>query len=75
MADIVVWNGPHAELVRLAVAIDNYCDCPKAADGTVSRTCAAHQLLNDQRTMDHLAFVATVREHYLRGEWTIGKSV
>jgi hypothetical protein len=73
LSNSVVWHGRTEELVRLIKATTAHCTC---AYGN-PRRCGAHQILADQRALDHLAFARTVRRRLVTEEWRVpaGSSV
>jgi hypothetical protein len=52
MTGVTHWNGTQEELAALTTAISRNCTCAE-----MKRTCPAHQMLTEQRVMNHLAFV------------------
>jgi hypothetical protein len=63
VTNVTVWNGSDRALDALKAAVRSNCAC---SDGKV---CSSHQLLTDQRTLDHLAFVASRVTDYIHGEF------
>lgn len=62
-----MWHGEVNEFVRLLGCIGAHCRC------RASQTCDAHQLLGDQRALDHLVFARGARQQFLEAEWTDGE--
>jgi hypothetical protein len=60
---VTVWHGRVSELHELRMAIERNCSCAWAA-----KTCSAHCLLVDQRTLDRLLFVRRTVGFYVQGE-------
>ena len=57
-----LWHGSLAETTDLLRAIDGNCDCKRGIAGELLASCGAHQLLGDQRQLDGLLFVRSLRE-------------
>jgi hypothetical protein len=65
-----IWHGQQTELTQLRWCVANYCTC-RPGKASADR-CSVHELLADQRTLDHIAFVRWNRDHFVRGEWLLG---
>lgn len=62
----VAWHGTAGELTRLQWAVAQHCDCVAGTLGLPS--CAAHAMLNDQSSLDHLLYVYRMRKLFIRRE-------
>jgi len=63
MANITVWHGSTEDLEHLVKAIAKNCTCV-ANEGS----CSAHKLLDDQQTMDRLAFIGHIRGRFTKDD-------
>src|SRR5262249_52124311 len=61
----VRWPGEVAEFVRLLDCVGRHCTCHTAQE------CGAHQLLEAQRTLDHLVYARSVSQHFVEAEWNV----
>lgn len=59
-----------AEYTDLRRIVTRNCTCPVPPTGApaVEQTCSAHQLITDQRLLNHLLFVRANRRRYVHGE-------
>ena len=64
------WHGSDPELWRLREAIQRNCTC--ASVKAPQRTCASHEMLTSQSTLDRLLFVYRSREGFLTKEFNGG---
>ena len=64
----VAWHGTAREFARLHEAVAQYCDCERGMFGLPPTTCAAHLLLGDQSSLDHLLYVYRMRKLFIRRE-------
>jgi len=64
-----VWYGTQGEAVMLTKAIASNCTCEFNAAGCRLSTCGAHQMLLQQRALNGLLFVRTIRQRFVREEW------
>jgi hypothetical protein len=65
----VVWHGRTEDVARLVGAVGRHCRCAGGVvAGPGTPPCAAHQLLGDQHTLDHLAFARSVRSRLIAEE-------
>ena len=67
-----IWHGTSEETRRLNVAITRFCGCTTGRFGAVTTVCSVHQMLGDQRVLDHLLYVYRMRERFERAEWSDG---
>lgn len=65
MTTVTVWHGSDQELHALKAAVQRNCAC----DPDTGAVCAGHRMLSDQRTLDHLAFVAANVTDYIHSEF------
>ena len=63
------WQGTHEELARLERAVAHNCDCASGMLGLPPLTCAAHLMLGDQTTLDHLLYVYRTRRVFMAREF------
>lgn len=61
---IAVWHGTLADFKALIKAVERNCTCVPA-----EFTCPPHEMMGDQTTLDHLAFIAVRRSVYHRSEF------
>jgi hypothetical protein len=67
----VRWSGTPKESRDLANAIANNCTCTYTPSGTRRTICAPHHMLiRDQRALDGLLFIRSIRERLLHQEHT-----
>lgn len=67
---VTVWHGKQQQFNALRSAIEHNCTCEKATIvNSRPATCPAHQILTDQATLDHLAFVGTRAQQYWFNEF------
>lgn len=52
------WAGSTGAYARLLAAVERNCTCERGEDGQVRVSCEAHRMMEDQRALNHLAFVA-----------------
>jgi hypothetical protein len=65
----VRWSGTPKESRDLAIAIANNCTCTYTPSGTRRTICAPHHMLiRDQRALDGLLFIRSIRERLLHQE-------
>lgn len=72
LADGAVWPGSVDEFVRLLDCVGAHCTCQQPehlARGVHS--CPAHQLLFNQRALDHLVFGHRVRSKLIASEFLV----
>jgi hypothetical protein len=69
LADDAVWPGSVDEFVRLLYCIGAHCTCQEQPRGAIS--CPAHQLLFDQRALDHLVFGRRMRDKLVASEFQL----
>ena len=62
------WQGTKAELTRLEGAVARNCGCADGMFGLPPPTCAAHRMLADQATLDHLLYVYRTRRVFITRE-------
>jgi hypothetical protein len=65
----VTWQGTEREFARLLEAVDNNCDCVAGMFGLPPKLCAAHALLKQQNTLDHLLYVYRMRKMFITREF------
>ncbi len=65
----VVWHGGREELILLRQCVREHCTCPPGQGAWIEQQCSAHQMLADQRMLDHLAFARGLRDRYIDSEW------
>ena len=65
------WHGTQQEADALATAIANNCACEFGHMGARLVTCAAHLMLEDQRTLDGLVFARYIRERIIAQEFDL----
>lgn len=71
----VAWHGRAEDAALLVALVGAHCTCVHDAGlGGVPRVCAAHQILADQHTLDHLAFARTVVNRIVDEEWRVSTS-
>ena len=63
------WQGTGNEFARLQQAVARNCDCVDSEPGQVPVTCAAHLMLDDQATLDHLLWVFRTRRVFVSREF------
>jgi|SRR5579871_3959714 len=66
------WSGTVDDFVRLLSCVGAHCTCTESVARTGARLCPAHQLLLDQRTLDHLIFARSLRDRLIASEWSDG---
>jgi hypothetical protein len=67
------WPGTVDDFVRLLSCVGAHCTCQDPEHQTLgARSCPAHQLLLDQRTLDHLAFARSLHDKLIASEWSDG---
>ena len=64
-----IWHGTPREANDLATAIANNCTCEFGHMGARLVTCAAHGMLEDQRTLDGLVFARYITERLIAQEF------
>jgi hypothetical protein len=68
----VVWHGHISDLARLVYCLAAHCTCGRPtqiSDG--EWRCSGHRMLDDQHTLDHLAFARGMRQQFLDSEWAV----
>ena len=66
----VEFHGTDAEKYALLAALDHNCVCVyDEASGAVTARCAAHKLLEDQKTLNGLLFDRRIAERLLEEEY------
>jgi hypothetical protein len=63
----VTFNGTQTEAAELNSAVLHNCDCQRTPFG-MGPKCPSHEMLNDQRALDHLLFIRRLRERLVREE-------
>ena len=63
---ITIWHESDKSLMRLRMAIDHNCGCGCEPHNYQS---PAHAMLNDQKALDHLAFVWSRRRAFIAAEY------
>jgi len=66
-----VWHGTPQEAISLANALTNNCACEFGHMGTRLTTCAAHAMIEDQRTLDGLVFARYMVERLIAQEFDL----
>lgn len=67
------WPGTVDDFVRLLWCVGAHCTCQESdQQGQGVRSCPAHQLLLDQRVLDHLVFARSLRDKFIASEWSDG---
>ena len=64
----VTWRGTNEEFARLRQAIERNCQCVEGMFGLPPTTCAAHAMLSQQSTLDHLLYVYRTRRQFITRE-------
>lgn len=66
----VIWHGNQQDALDLVNALARNCCCE--FDGGQERisTCAAHQMMDDQRLLDRLLFARFIGRQLLAQEWS-----
>jgi hypothetical protein len=68
----LVWHGHISDLARLVYCLAAHCSCGRPTQMSDGEwRCSAHRMLDDQHTLDHLAFARDMRQHFLDSEWTV----
>lgn len=57
----IEWHGTPEQYDGLYAAVNAHCVCTFNLMGVRTTKCEAHKMLEDQRTLNHLAFAATLR--------------
>lgn len=65
----VIWRGSKELQDQLLRAIANNCEC-QYDDALLSRQCASHHMLIEQRVLDGLLFGRAVRHRLKAEEWS-----
>lgn len=63
-----IWHGSRFELRLLQRATNGNCQCMDETPAQ-QRTCSAHAMLTDQRTLDHLLSVLRDRTRFVAAEF------
>jgi hypothetical protein len=63
------WQGTDEEFAQLERAVTRNCDCVGGMLGLPPLTCAAHLMLVDQTTLDHLLYVYRTRRGFITREF------
>ena len=72
MIATIHWSGTLQESRDLANAIGNNCACSFTESGVRRALCAPHHMLvRDQRALDGLLFVRSIRDHLIQQEHTV----
>lgn len=69
MTEAREFRGSDDEAKELLLAIDTNCHCEYNTAGVVQRLCGAHEILNEQRSLDGLLFMRRKRDCLEREEW------
>lgn len=60
---VAVWSGLKGDLDILNDAVNRYCACQyDEAAGVLVVRCPAHEMLLDQASLNHLVFLASLRQ-------------
>lgn len=70
-----VWHGTPQEANDLANSLANNCACEFGQLGTRVATCAAHAMIEDQRTLDGLVFARYMAERLVAEEFGAAEGV
>ena len=62
------WQGTHREMERLQAAVTRNCECVGGMFGLPPVVCAAHKMLTQQSSLDHLLYVYRMRKMFIRRE-------
>jgi len=68
-----VFHGSPDEAMSLLVACEHNCACVYDLLGMKTSTCAAHQMLLDQRMVNHLIFARRQAQRWLSAEFDLGE--
>jgi hypothetical protein len=66
-----VWHGTPQEANDLVNSLANNCACEFGQSGVRLSTCAAHAMIEDQRTLDGLVFARYMAECLLAQEFAL----
>jgi hypothetical protein len=69
--DRPVWHGTPEEANDLADSVAHNCACDMDESGIRAGTCVAHQMLEDQRTLDRLVFARFMARRMLAHEFGV----
>lgn len=66
----VVFHGSKQDGKRLSIAIEHNCECDFQENGSIKIECTLHKaMLTNQRFLDGMAFLGTIRERLMQEEW------
>jgi hypothetical protein len=66
-----IWHGTRQEANDLVNSLANNCACEYGQFGARLSTCAAHAMMEDQRTLDGLLFARYMVERLLAQEFAL----
>lgn len=70
MAQLAVWHGSEADIMRLIQAVEHNCTCARGGGGERRSCCSAHAMLAfDQRALDGLLFMRSLADRLENEEW------
>jgi hypothetical protein len=64
-----VWRGTQEQAIELADAVAHNCACELSSLGARVVTCAPHAMIEDQRTLDGLAFGRYIAQRLVEREF------
>lgn len=65
-----VWRGTLDQQRALLRAVDHNCECQRDWRGALLRECAAHRMLTEQKTVDHLLYGRAMIGKWREEEWS-----
>lgn len=74
LANTFLYYGTMADVLALQIAMEHNCPLRQHAEmghttAADAKLCPVHGLAFDQRVLDHLAFVRTMADQFIRGEF------
>jgi hypothetical protein len=66
----IVWHGTEDDALDLMNALARNCTCELGPEGERVVTCAAHQVIADQRALDRLLFARFIADRLRSQEWS-----
>ena len=70
LSELPNWHGSEDELARLTKAIEDNCVCTSEMYASGNPSCGPHEMLRDERILDHLVYGYRARARFIDAEWT-----